>query len=148
MENVLRKSDYSPRIIPLEARRFFINIGKNTEGCFCGSISQICNESEFCFCGLDNAILKIDKMLDALGCMQGAAELRSFGDRDEPDLSAVMPDEDKMNTFIIDIIYRQHNSWQGTLIWRNSPEVPLKKNFRSVLELLRLIQSSFEKNNF
>ncbi len=44
-------------------------------------------------------------------------------------------------TFLIDIIDQQNASWQGTVQWVNTGK---KENFRSALELLRLIDSVLE----
>ena len=49
-------------------------------------------------------------------------------------------------TFVVDIIDQQNASWQGTVKWVNTGK---KENFRSALELLRLIDSALaeEKQN-
>lgn len=52
--------------------------------------------------------------------------------------------EGKLNCFIVEILYRQNSSWQGCCTWRNHSKNPKKEYFRSVLELLKLIQSSYE----
>ena len=50
------------------------------------------------------------------------------------------------NFFIIDIMYRQNSSWQGSITWKKKTEnlhKSQKVHFRSVLEMLKLIDSSF-----
>lgn len=42
-------------------------------------------------------------------------------------------------TFLIQIVDRQHDTWQGELTWVNSGQ---KIPFRSMLELARLIDSA------
>ena len=42
-------------------------------------------------------------------------------------------------TFVIDIIDQKNASWQGSVKWINTGK---KENFRSALELLRLIDSA------
>ena len=49
----------------------------------------------------------------------------------------------KEATFRVRIMFRQNASWQGTLYWA---EKNCEENFRSVLELLMLIDSSFAQN--
>ena len=44
------------------------------------------------------------------------------------------------NTFIVQVKYRQNSTWQGTITWTERNVV---RNFRSALELLKLIDSSF-----
>ncbi|MQM72018.1 MAG: hypothetical protein DUD26_06685 [Eubacteriaceae bacterium] len=43
-----------------------------------------------------------------------------------------------MNSFIIDVLETRNQTWQGTVTWVGSDE---KKKFRSVLELVSLIDS-------
>ncbi|HHX72040.1 MAG TPA: hypothetical protein GX701_03810 [Clostridiales bacterium] len=47
-------------------------------------------------------------------------------------------------TFIIQILNNQHASWQGTLTWIDSNET---KEFRSALELIRLMDSAVASQN-
>ena len=44
-------------------------------------------------------------------------------------------------TFVIEVIDQQNASWQGTVNWVNKGK---KENFRSALELIRLIDSALE----
>ena len=46
------------------------------------------------------------------------------------------------DTFLIQLIDNQNLSWQGTIIWTKTGK---KENFRSELELLRLIDSAYHK---
>lgn len=170
MENTLRR--YTSSTMPLSARSFFVNVMMDTDGYYYGTINQIFYEKEVLFYGLDDAILKIDHMLDELRCPQASTELREFDEKKNPDLSAWTVEErieeekkknlhtqyrsietlkknakNQLNCFIIDIMYRQNSSWQGRITWRNYSKKPKKEYFRSVLELLRLIQSSFVVDN-
>lgn len=47
-------------------------------------------------------------------------------------------------TFIIDILDCQNETWQGSLSWVQGNQ---KKNFRSALELIKLIDSVVENEN-
>lgn len=49
----------------------------------------------------------------------------------------------KKETFIIDIKDNQNATWQGSLSWVQGNK---KENFRSVLELVKLIDSVIEKD--
>lgn len=52
-----------------------------------------------------------------------------------------MGDKKSSNTFIIDIKSRENSSWQGTVKWAQTQQlVP----FRSVLELIKLLDSAVE----
>ena len=46
-------------------------------------------------------------------------------------------------TFIVKILNRQHSTWQGTVTWVEKQKV---QNFRSALELLKLIDGALEEN--
>lgn len=48
----------------------------------------------------------------------------------------------KNQTFIIDIKDNQNATWQGSLSWVQGNK---KENFRSALELIKLIDSAIEK---
>ena len=138
------------------------------DGHYYGTINQAFFEKEVLFYGLDDAVLKIDDMLDELRCPQASTELRAFDEKKKPDLSTWTVEErieeekkknlhtqyrsietlkkdakNQLNCFVIDIMYRQNSSWQGSVTWRNYSKRPKKEYFRSVLELLKLIQSSF-----
>lgn len=45
----------------------------------------------------------------------------------------------KIATFEMQVLFRQHTSWQGVLIWR---ERKMEQSFRSVLELALLMDSA------
>jgi len=45
----------------------------------------------------------------------------------------------KPTSFFIEIRYQQHQTWQGTITWL---EMKKKVNFRSALELIRLMDSA------
>ena len=47
-------------------------------------------------------------------------------------------------SFIVDIRYQEHATWQGTVTWVNENKT---QHFRSALELLRLIDSTMENEN-
>lgn len=166
MENTQKK--YTSSMMPLSARSFFVNVIMDMDGHFCGTINHIFYDQEVLFYGLDNAILKIDLMLDELGCVQASTESRSYSKKAKADLNTLsieerIEEEKKKNThvqyrnintlkmnarkqlncFIIDVIYRQNSSWQGCITWNNCSKKPKKIYYRSVLELLKLIHSAF-----
>ncbi len=47
-------------------------------------------------------------------------------------------------TFLVQILSRRNATWQGTVTWVEKNE---SINFRSALELLKIIDSSFENKN-
>lgn len=49
----------------------------------------------------------------------------------------------KKGTFIIKVLDRQNSTWQGTVTWVEEAKV---QNFRSALELLKLIDGALEED--
>lgn len=47
-------------------------------------------------------------------------------------------------SFLVEILYQQNATWQGTVKWVNEGK---SQNFRSALELLRLIDSTMESGD-
>ena len=50
--------------------------------------------------------------------------------------------ETPQNTFVIKVIAKQNSTWQGTVTW---VEAQQKQNFRSALELLKLIDGALDE---
>ena len=48
----------------------------------------------------------------------------------------------KVATFTIRVLFRQHTSWQGTILWL---EKNMEQSFRSVLELILLMDSALRR---
>jgi len=46
-------------------------------------------------------------------------------------------------TFVVQVRYRQHATWQGKVLWAEKNET---KQFRSELELLKLIDSALDED--
>ena len=46
-----------------------------------------------------------------------------------------------MATFVVHVTHRQNATWQGTVVWAEKDQ---KANFRSAMELLRLMDSAVE----
>lgn len=154
---------YSANELPTSARTFFLNITKSVNGHFCGEICNLFYADAIPFNGLDEAILRMNKILDELGCPQSSTELRSFqhswtkGSR-KREKETLQESNQRYQQYWnksfmqlplshrpqlqIDILYRQNATWQGTIVLMQSLERK-KANFRSVLELLHLIRSAY-----
>ena len=50
----------------------------------------------------------------------------------------------KKATFIVQVMYRQNATWQGQVVWSEKNET---RQFRSALELVKLIDSAAEESN-
>lgn len=74
---------------------------------------------------------------------------RSYSYRKKEEMVRVMDDktlleqQGDLGTFIIRVQHRQHSSWQGKVTWIEENETV---NFRSALELMKMIDHVLEKN--
>ena len=48
----------------------------------------------------------------------------------------------KRDTFVVRVLYRQNNTWQGEVLWAERNE---RRYFRSALELMELMDSAMVK---
>ena len=158
--------------LPENGRTFMLRVQKQPDGQMRGQIHNLYLEQHQSFSGLADAILQIDAMMDALGNPQAFTEHRRFGSSafkkkmndSEPQKEAykqwlqeertmvqqywkeqsLQPSSYDGQTFYIHVRFRQHSSWQGEVAWKQGKQ---KIPFRSVLELLHLLQSALEANS-
>ena len=99
-------------------------------------------------------VLKMDRILDGSSFLwDGPEQLRDFQKENRKSVSAEAGNTKSRRTagrsssekssYLIYIYYRRNSSWQGEIIWYNGKKKEDKQYFRSVLELLHLIYSSF-----
>ena len=151
--------------LPVQGRMFMLRINGRTAGVCTGTIHNLYWEQPQSFAGFADAVLKMDNMMDTLDSPQAAEKSRSFAQsekvlhndsarqreryqqwlQEKPKLvrqfwqpESFQPGEDSAVVFYVLVRFRQHSSWQGDLSWRNGGR---KLQFRSVLELLHLVQS-------
>ena len=56
-----------------------------------------------------------------------------------------MADDKKINSsFVVRIQWAENSTWQGSLLWADKK---IKQNFRSALELIKLIDSALESED-
>ena len=76
---------------------------------------------------------------------QDYQECRTFQQSREVKMIQPSPELEKRGkraNFVVKILFRQHTSWQGTVLWCEKKK---ENNFRSALELLQLIDSAIEE---
>ncbi len=61
------------------------------------------------------------------------------GRAQEPEKQQTEKRQTDRGTFLVKILYRQNQSWQGEVVWAETNE---RRYFRSALELIRLIDST------
>lgn len=122
-----------------EGRKHVICVDSYNEGILKGWFFTPHQEVEH-FSSLSQFLYKMDNLLDQLQSPQAYTTLRRFS---EPPFDNTLPDivppKGAAATFDLQILFRQHTSWQGTLVWR---EKRAEHSFRSVLELILLLDSA------
>ena len=94
------------------------------------------------FSSLSQFLLKMEELLDHLQMPQAYTSPRTFSlllKPEEDDVPVTSIRKGNRATFELKVIFRQHSSWQGTILWR---ERKLEYSFRSVLELVFLMDSA------
>lgn len=94
------------------------------------------------FDSLSQFLIRMEQMLDYRQEPQSYTQPRSFGSFLIPRENEESPSRIRrgaMATFELQILFRQHASWQGNLIWRDTG---MEQSFRSVLELVILMDSA------
>ena len=98
------------------------------------------------FHSLTQLLIEVDKLLDEMKWPQSFTVVRSFSPTER--LNAGPPEtemrEGNMATFTVKILFRQNASWQGTITWMDTGQ---EESFRSVLELIFLINSALNQVN-
>lgn len=142
-------------INPEESNTLTLYIDAVKNGDLCGRIYHRNTGTLLPFIGVNNLLLKMDRMLDAVGIPQNtfanrtfmnrrkkAAEPMSMASSPSPNADAVaasLPPEGDEATFLIYVQYRQNAAWQGELLWKDHEE---QHAFYSSLELLKLLDST------
>jgi len=99
------------------------------------------------FDSLSDFIIKMESMMDVMGLPQSYSANRSFRNTSPRVLDATTAflSRGAKATFCLTIRFRQNSSWQGTINWL---ETNSKQNFRSVLELIVLMDSALRELSF
>ena len=97
------------------------------------------------FSGLMEFLVKMENTLDELKAPQAYTSTRKFAF--SPPTTEKRPGDDfqkgKVATFEMQVLFRQHSSWQGVITWLDQD---MEQSFRSVLELALLIDSALRSN--
>ncbi|WP_373209432.1 hypothetical protein [Allofournierella massiliensis] len=102
---------------------------------------------------ISDVLDSIDRLCDRLNYPARTQQPRHFGPEKprpqttqkkvEPQMTReeLAKNKGKMATFVVHVMYRQHSTWQGSVTWAETGE---KANFRSALELIKLMDSAVE----
>ena len=97
------------------------------------------------FESLSQFLIRMETLLDDLQHPQAYMCPRRFpsvlSQIDSPAVP-LRPQKGAVATFELQIRFRQHTSWQGTVLWK---EHHMEQSFRSVLELILLMDSALQE---
>jgi hypothetical protein len=133
------------KFVPYEMKasvvRFFSYEDKNPTGVLVNSYFG----REMYFGSALSLLFLLDELQDSLKFPQESMLPRTFtapeqGDR-KPERVSPADDPQPIASFKINIMFRQNASWQGSIVWLDNS---MESQFRSVLELLFLIDSVLE----
>ena len=131
-------------------RNTLVCVDSSNEGTLQGWFFHPYLEAGEGFRSLAELFRKLEWIMDEMDFPQATVQLRDFGGVSGaspgvaiPSEPAVAPAGQKqkgvLGTFYVRILFRQNASWQGTVTWAETGQ---QVSFRSVLELMRLLDSA------
>lgn len=121
-------------------RRNIICVDSYDEGVLQGRLYSPLQEMET-FSSLSQLLLKMENLLDLQQSPRAYTETRVFSEVPESQAAwnMVPARRGEKATFELQVLFRQHTSWQGVLKWVGKN---VQQQFRSVLELVVLLDSA------
>ena len=123
------------------SRRILVCVDSYQKGVFQGRFYSDGQDAEQ-FESLSRFLNKMEDLLDASQSPQSHTRKRTFSGPAAPLESREPPTripKGEEATFQLQVIFRQHSSWQGVVVWL---EKQWEQRFRSVLELIFLMDSA------
>jgi len=124
-----------------ENNRILVCVDSYHNGVPSGRFYNFCQEAED-FDSLSRLLIKVESMLDEQQTPQSYTTPRTFAsvmDRFVEEETTVSSRKGVSATFELKILFRQHASWQGVVVWKERRQ---EQSFRSVLELIHLMDSA------
>ena len=124
-----------------ENRKMTICVDSYTDGVMKGRILNAYQEME-CFESLVQFLIGVERVLEDQQIPQSYTSLRKFSDLIPVGEGNGNPSQIRKGsraTFELQVLFRQHSSWQGVIVWRERKK---EEPFRSVLELVMLMDSA------
>lgn len=100
--------------------------------CLEGSIHQIASGKKCYFCSTIQLMEYMDMILNSTHDIGKVVNNQTLG---------VYREKGKKATFVVRILFQQNGSWQGQICWKDTSQI---KNFRSFLELIKLIDTALQ----
>ena len=128
------------RVWVQDNRRNLVCVDSYEEGVMKGRFFGPRQDMEI-FESLSQFLVRMEGLLNDLQAPRSYTEARTFSELPEENRDPVPAGTRRGNraTFELNVLFRQHSSWQGTLLWR---EQGREHSFRSVLELVLLMDSA------
>ena len=124
-----------------ENRRMTVCIDSYEDGVMKGRVWNAYQEMES-FESLVQFLMIVERILEEQQMPQSYTTLRKFSDLIPMEEGSGISGHIRKGaraTFELQVLFRQHSSWQGVVIWRDRN---LEHSFRSVLELVMLMDSA------
>lgn len=124
-----------------ESRKTLICVDSYENGVLKGRLCNAAREGES-FESLSQLLVRMENLLDEQQMPQAYTQPRSFPTMVPEIESRITPLSNRKGavaTFQIQVIFRQHTSWQGIVVWQDRRQ---EQSFRSVLELILLMDSA------
>lgn len=120
-----------------------------------GKIWHQYSDNYLTYKGTMELVQKMDGLYDIWDFPQRSTDCRSFIKKEKAAQTAdkrragqkmeehrIRGKQGDLGTFIVQVKYRQNSTWQGEVIWAEGKE---KRNFRSALELLKMIDGVIDE---
>ena len=131
-----------------------LGVDERERQCIKGRVYHAYTEGAIAVRSFDEVVWIAEKLFNDLGYPQMTTSDRdfwgnSYSYRKKEEMVRVMDDktlleqQGDLGTFIIRVQHRQHSSWQGKVTWIEENETV---NFRSALELMKMIDHVLEEN--
>lgn len=164
-----QRTVYGSAVLPGNTALFLLRIGQMGQYDLSGQLFNLYMPEPEAFDSMTEAILKMDRFMDEVNFPQAAVKLRDIqfdknrGKRGQYDRLAMdkLPyiiqywhptlfshPVDRYAAVFIRVLYRQNSSWQGTVLWRGRDGLRKQLHFRSVLELLHILQSAIAATDY
>ena len=124
-----------------ENRRMTVCIDSYEDGVMKGRVRNAYQEMES-FESLVQFLMIVERILEEQQMPQSYTTLRKFSDLIPMEEGSGISGHIRKGaraTFELQVLFRQHSSWQGILVWK---ERKAEQSFRSVLELVILLDSA------
>ena len=135
--------------ISLGSTKATVSIFSYENRCMIGRAYNDYFEKTVYFCDLCGMIYALEGLFDSLSLPQSSTRYRTFRrNNQKPQQSMLQPkrrttnmQQEEKATFVVHVQFRRNATWQGNIQWVDQNKT---QNFRSTLELIRLIDDALE----